>query len=121
VVVLLLLVQLVFFSNTTVDAANLKNTYINFKYAGTNNDWCYLLQIGGDSAYKLAFDFHDDEADARFCILKFNHQLIQMESVKFLPLITVMFRVLVTYTAGVIYQLVTVYHIYLQLEIHQVL
>jgi hypothetical protein len=27
-------------------------------------------QIGGDNTYKLAFDFHDDDADARFCIRK---------------------------------------------------
>ncbi len=30
----------------------------------------YLRQIGGDNTYKLAFDFHDDDADARFCIRK---------------------------------------------------
>ena len=29
-----------------------------------------MRQIGGDNAYKLAFDLHDDEADARFCIRK---------------------------------------------------
>jgi hypothetical protein len=51
-----------------VDAGNRTNTYINFKQAGTNNDWCYLRQIGGNNAYKLAFDFHDDGNDARFCI-----------------------------------------------------
>ena len=51
-----------------VDAGNKPNTYINFKQAGTSNDWCYLRQIGGVNAYKLAFDFHDDGNDARFCM-----------------------------------------------------
>jgi hypothetical protein len=37
------------FGNASVDAANLTNTYLNFKYAGTNSDWCYLRQIGGDN------------------------------------------------------------------------
>ena len=50
-----------------VDTSNAINTYINFKYAGANSDWCYLRQIGGDNAFKLAFDFHDDD-EARFCI-----------------------------------------------------
>ena len=59
-----------FFSTAPVNSGNLTNTYINFKFAGTNNDWCYLRQIGGDNAFKLAFDFHDDDADARFCIRK---------------------------------------------------
>ncbi len=40
-----------------VDAGNKPNTYINFKQAGTNNDWSYLRQIGGVNAYILAFDF----------------------------------------------------------------
>jgi len=56
-----------FINTGSTDAGNLTNTYINFKYAGTGNDWCYLRQIGGDNAFKLAFDFHDD-TDARFCI-----------------------------------------------------
>ncbi len=51
-----------------IDAGDKPNTHINFKQAGTNNDWCYLRQIGGVNAYKLAFDFHDDGNDARFCI-----------------------------------------------------
>jgi len=59
-----------YFTSDIVDAGNKTNTYINFKQAGTNNDWCYLRQIGGDNTYKLAFDFHDDDADARFCIRK---------------------------------------------------
>ena len=59
-----------FFSTASVDAGNLTNTYINFKNAGSNSDWCYLRQIGGDNSYKLALDFHDDDADARFCIRK---------------------------------------------------
>jgi hypothetical protein len=57
-----------FFATTPIDAGNLTNTYINFKYAGTSDDWCYLRQIGGYNAFKLAFDFHDDIGDARFCI-----------------------------------------------------
>lgn len=52
----------------SVDAGNKTNTYINFKQAGSTNDWCYIRQIGGDNIYKLAFDFHDDADDARFCI-----------------------------------------------------
>ena len=56
-----------------MNAGNKANTYINFKFAGTDNDWCYLWQIGGVNAYKLAFDFHDDDNDA---ILKeFFHQV----------------------------------------------
>jgi hypothetical protein len=55
-------------AGVTVTATNLTNTYINFKFAGTNNDWCYLRQIGGDNTYKLTFDFHDDNNDARFSI-----------------------------------------------------
>ena len=69
------MVQLVFFGNSGVDAVNLTNTYVNFKFAGTNNDWCYIRQIGGDNAFKLAFDFHDDDADARFCIRKIQSTL----------------------------------------------
>jgi hypothetical protein len=57
-----------FFANSPVDAGNLTNTYINFKYAGTDNDWCYLRQIGGANEYKLALDFHDDGTEGRFCI-----------------------------------------------------
>ena len=54
--------------STNVDAGNSTNTYINFKQAGTNNDWCYLRQIGGDNVIKLVFDFLDDSNDARFGI-----------------------------------------------------
>ena len=57
------------FTNTSgVDAGNLTNTYINFKHGGTDNDWCYLRQIGGNNEYKLALDFHDDGTEGRFCI-----------------------------------------------------
>jgi len=52
----------------SVDAGNYSNTYINFKGAGAGSDWAYLRQIGGNEAIKLALDFHDDAADARFCI-----------------------------------------------------
>jgi hypothetical protein len=54
-----------------VDAGNKTNTYINFKEAGTNNDWRYLRQIGGVNAYTLASDFHDDGNDARFLYKKY--------------------------------------------------
>ena len=58
------------FSNDgNVDASNKTNTYINFKDAGSANDWCYLWQIGGPNTYKLALDFHDGN-DTRFCIRK---------------------------------------------------
>ena len=59
-----------FYETGYINAGNLTNTYINFKGAGAVNDWCYLRQIGGNNAYKLAFDFHDDTDDARFCIRK---------------------------------------------------
>ena len=62
-------------SDTTVNAidlANTYNTYINFKEAGSTNDWCYLRQIGGNNTYKLSFDFLDDNNDARFCIRSVN-------------------------------------------------
>ena len=55
-----------------VDTSNIINTYINFKDAGANSDWCYLRQIGGNNTYKLSFDFHDDNNDARFCIRNIN-------------------------------------------------
>jgi hypothetical protein len=51
-----------------VDEANRTNTYISFGEAGTANDWAYLRQIGGNNAYHMALDFHDDGADARFSI-----------------------------------------------------
>jgi len=52
----------------SVDAGNKTNTYINFRNAGASSDWCYLRQIGGTNAFKLALDFYDDGNDARFCI-----------------------------------------------------
>jgi hypothetical protein len=61
-----------FISPTYIDTANLTNTYINFKNAGSGNDWCNLRQIGGNESIKLAFDFHDDINDARFCIRSSN-------------------------------------------------
>jgi len=57
-----------FINTVATDAGNLTNTYINLKYGGTVTDWCYIRQIGGENSYKLAFDFHDDIGDARFCI-----------------------------------------------------
>ena len=56
-----------FYNDTSLDAVNKSNTYINFKMAGATNDWCYLRQIGQPENFKLAFDFLDD-IDARFCI-----------------------------------------------------
>ena len=57
-----------FYETVSVTDTNETNTYINFKFAGTGNDWCYLRQLGGNNVYKLAFDFHDDNTDARFCL-----------------------------------------------------
>jgi hypothetical protein len=57
-----------FVNTSSIDAGNLTNTYINFKYGGSGNDWCYLRQIGGENEYKMALDFHDDGSEARFCI-----------------------------------------------------
>ena len=51
-----------------VDADNKTNTYIKFGQAGSGSDWAYLRQIGGDNAYHMALDFHDDGSDARFSI-----------------------------------------------------
>ena len=56
-----------FNQQSLVESSNQTNTYINFKSAGSGNDWCYLRQIGTSENYKLALDFHDD-IDARFCI-----------------------------------------------------
>ena len=53
--------------SNTIDAINQSNTYINFKSGGTS-DFCNIRQIGIDNAYKLAFDFHDNGNDARFCL-----------------------------------------------------
>jgi len=57
-----------FFQSQDVENSNKINTFINFKEGGASNDWCYLRQIGGNDAYKLTFDFHDGNNDARFCI-----------------------------------------------------
>jgi len=57
-----------FYETSIVTDTNETNTYINFKFAGSSNDWCYLRQLGGNNVYKLAFDFHDDNNDARFCL-----------------------------------------------------
>jgi hypothetical protein len=87
------LVQLDFFGNYSVDAANLTNTYLYFKHAGTNNDWCYLRQIGGDNAFELSFDFHDDGNDARFCIRYIQSTLNPDTITEILQLIMAMFHV----------------------------
>ena len=57
-----------FYNTNSVDVGNCSNTYLTFNPNITNNDWCYIRQVGSDYAYKLAFDFHDDDNDARFCI-----------------------------------------------------
>jgi hypothetical protein len=44
------------------------NKYLNLKNAGAAGDWCYLRQNGTSEAHKLAFDFYDDDNDARFCL-----------------------------------------------------
>jgi len=43
-----------------VQGDNKSNTYIRFGSAGSGNDWAYLRQIGGNNAYRLALDLHDD-------------------------------------------------------------
>jgi hypothetical protein len=68
-----------FINTISPDAANLTNTYINFKGAGAGTDWCYLRQIGTNEAIKLALDFHDD-IDARFCI-RYNTSTAQPDTV----------------------------------------
>ena len=57
-----------FYNTTNIDSANISNTYLNLKFAGTGSDWCYIRQIGDTNNYKLAFDFYDDNNDGRFCI-----------------------------------------------------
>lgn len=46
--------------SNNVDAGNLSNVYIQFAPAGSRNDWAYLRQIGGENAFHLALDLHDD-------------------------------------------------------------
>ena len=58
-----------------VDESNRTNTYITLGPAGSNTDWAYLRQIGGDNTFHLALDFHDDGNDARFSIRSFNSTL----------------------------------------------
>ena len=50
------------------DAGNLTQTYIAFGPAGANTDYAYLRQIGGDNAYKMSLDIHDDGDEPGFCI-----------------------------------------------------
>ena len=56
------------FYSSVVDESNRTNTYIALGPAGSNTDWAYLRQIGGDNTFHLALDFHDDANDARFSI-----------------------------------------------------
>jgi len=51
-----------------VEETHRTNTYLALAPAGSSNDWAYLRQIGGDNAYHLALDFHDDGDDTRFSI-----------------------------------------------------
>ena len=51
-----------------IDAENASNTYIAFQPAGSNNDWAFLRQIGGNNEMNLALDFHDDDDDGGFVI-----------------------------------------------------
>jgi hypothetical protein len=51
-----------------VDSSNRTQTYITFGYNGSTNDWAYLRQIGGENAFMLSLDFHDDGTDAGFMI-----------------------------------------------------
>ena len=60
------------YNTTDVDSGNKTNTYINFKEAGSLNDWCYLRQIGTTNNYTLALDFHNDGTQANFSIRNIN-------------------------------------------------
>ena len=46
--------------NNVVDGGNRTNTYLALGPTGSNNDWAYLRQIGGDNNYHLSIDLHDD-------------------------------------------------------------
>jgi hypothetical protein len=50
-----------------VDQANRTNTYLTFDHAGSNNDWAYLRQIGGNDDFHLTYDIHDN-GGAKFSI-----------------------------------------------------
>lgn len=50
-----------------VDLANRTNTYLGFDHAGSNNDWVYLRQIGGNDNIHLSLDYHDN-GDGAFSI-----------------------------------------------------
>ena len=65
----------------SVDDSNKTHTYIRFKEAGSGNDWAYLRQIGGDNAYHLALDFHDDGSDARFSIRDIRSSVITPDNI----------------------------------------
>jgi hypothetical protein len=55
------------YQHASVDIGNRTNTYLTLGFNGSNDDWCYMRQIGGANAYHLAFDIHDDD-DPRFSI-----------------------------------------------------
>ena len=54
--------------DSSSDAAQRNKTYIKFGHAGTDNDWAYLRQIGGNNGNHISLDFHDDGGDAGFSI-----------------------------------------------------
>jgi len=56
------------YESGTVKEIYRTNTYLTLGLAGSNNDWAYLRQIGGDNNYHLALDVHDDGDDARFSL-----------------------------------------------------
>jgi hypothetical protein len=53
---------------TTIDAANLTNTYITFGDGTIYNDFAYLRQIGAANDIHMALDFHDDLNDGKFSL-----------------------------------------------------
>ena len=51
-------------SEGSVNDSSRTETYIRFGSGSSNNDWCYLRQIGTGNNILMSFDFHDDNADA---------------------------------------------------------
>lgn len=56
------------YAATTVEEKHRTNTYLTLGPNGSSNDWAYLRQLGGNNAYSLSLDFHDDGDDTRFSI-----------------------------------------------------
>lgn len=59
-------------ASTTIDAANLTNTYITFGDGTIYNDFAYLRQIGAANDIHMALDFHDDLNDGKFSLRSIN-------------------------------------------------